>query len=97
MNSSPISRQNILQNNGKAWILSLKMKGDFNGWRTVQAKRTAKTQKSKNTLSAQGMLVYLVKGEGGRRKRNERYQTPKENMLFNLLYLNTKRETSFLP
>lgn len=91
MNSSPISRQNILQNNGKAWILSLKMKGDFNGWWTVQAKRTAKTQKSKNTRSAQGMLVYLVKGEGGRRKRNERYQTLKEDMLFYLLYLNTKR------
>lgn len=43
MNTSSITRQNILWDNGKAWLYRLKRKEDLNGQKIVQAKRTAKT------------------------------------------------------
>ena len=42
------------------------MREGFGGHWTVQAKRIAKTQKRQASWSAQGMLVYLGKGECGR-------------------------------
>lgn len=45
------------------------------------------------------MPLWLVEGEGGRRKRNKSCQAIKEETLLYLPYLNTKgqRETSLLP
>lgn len=65
MNTSSITRQSFLWDNGKAWLYCLKMKEDLNG------QKIAKTQKSKNTWNAEEMLVRLEKGVWKGKKKQE--------------------------
>lgn len=83
----------FLWNYGQAWLRSLKMKAGFNMGRGswVQAKKTAKTQESKNTWNAQGMLVRLEKGDSARGKETRDVRLQREISFFYLPYLNAKR------